>query len=60
MPDEPNSNEGADPTDDIRKQNPGEVTSADLGSQGDDKNPNKTQDLTRAGRDYLDPNEGSE
>lgn len=33
MPDEdakPNANEGADPSDDIRKQNPGETTTADL------------------------------
>jgi hypothetical protein len=30
MADQPNANEGADPSEDIRKQNPGETTTADL------------------------------
>lgn len=29
----PNADEGADPSDDIRKQNPGETTTADLAEQ---------------------------
>lgn len=29
----PNEDEGADPSDDIRKQNPGETTTADLAEQ---------------------------
>ena len=33
MTDRPNADEGADPSDDIRKQNPGETTTADLAEQ---------------------------
>jgi hypothetical protein len=50
-----NSNEGADPSADLKKENPGETTTADLIS-GDD--PHKAQKLAEAGRD-IDPDEGS-
>ena len=33
MSDRPNADEGADPSDDIRKQNPGETTTADLAEE---------------------------
>lgn len=33
MSDRPNAGEGADPSEDIRKQNPGETTTADLAEQ---------------------------
>ena len=33
MADRPNADEGADPSDDIRKQNPGETTTADLAEE---------------------------
>ena len=33
MADRPNADEGADPSGDIRKQNPGETTTADLAEQ---------------------------
>lgn len=33
MTDRPNADEGADPSGDIRKQNPGETTTADLTEQ---------------------------
>ena len=40
MPDtRDNGGEGADPTDDIRKQNPGETTAADVGSRGETHKP---------------------
>lgn len=52
----PNENEGADPSDDIRKQNPGETTTADLAERSgkgdhdlgakDKKKPRQRQTLT--------------
>ena len=36
MVDRANADEGADPSDDIRKQNPGETTTADLAEESDD------------------------
>jgi hypothetical protein len=36
MADRANADEGADPSDDIRKQNPGETTTADLAEKPDD------------------------
>lgn len=36
MADRANADEGADPSDDIRKQNPGETTTADLAEASDD------------------------
>jgi len=55
MPDEANANEGADPSDDIRKQNPGGTTSADP-AEGEGKGETKVQDLAKAGRTDFDPN----
>jgi hypothetical protein len=36
MVDRANADEGADPSDDIRKQNPGETTTADLAEEPED------------------------
>ena len=36
MVDQANRDEGADPSDDIRKQNPGETTTADLAEKPED------------------------
>lgn len=43
MTDRPNADEGADPSDDIRKQNPGETTTADLAEQSY-KNPSRANE----------------
>ena len=43
-----NENEGSDPTNDIKQQNPGETTAAD-GVPADD--PHKTEKLAELGRD---------
>lgn len=58
MPDEPNANEGADPSDDIRKQNPGATTTPDL-AEGKGQGDTKVQDLAKAGRKDFDPNRES-
>ena len=50
--------EGADPSDDIRKQNPGETTTPDL-AEGEGEGETKVQDLAKAGREHFDPNEES-
>ena len=55
MPDEANANEGADPSDDIRKQNPGGTTTEDL-ADGEGKGETKVQDLAKAGRKDFDAN----
>lgn len=75
MPDDQaNANEGANPSDDIKKQNPGGTTTAGLtgghddpdragAGEGPDAGENddiKTQDLAKAGRPYFDPNAGQE
>lgn len=68
MADEPNSNEGSNPTDDIKAQNPGATTTADLTSGGEgsdadqvsDDDPDKVQKLTKAGRGEMDPNASAE
>ncbi len=60
MADEPNSNEGADPSDDIKKQNPGQTTTSDLASKVDDDSSTKVQDLVKAGRKDFDPNASQE
>jgi hypothetical protein len=36
MADRPNADEGADPSEDIREQNPGETTTADLTDEGEE------------------------
>jgi hypothetical protein len=56
MPDRSNADEGADPSQDLKRQNPGGTTTEDL-TEGEDT---KTQDLTKAGRDDMDPNAGEE
>ena len=40
MPDDPNSEEGASPADDIAKQNPGQTTTDDLAKGKDDVSDN--------------------
>ncbi|MEG3178257.1 hypothetical protein U1872_18595 [Sphingomonas sp. RB3P16] len=50
------NDEGADPSSDLKAQNPGETTIADQVSQDD---PKKAEKLTKAGRD-IDPDEGSD
>ncbi len=55
--DETNSNEGADPSDDIKKQNPGETTTADA-VPSDDRH--KVEKLAKAGRPGVDPDAGSD
>jgi hypothetical protein len=50
--DAPNSDEGASPADDIKKQNPGGTTTGDqTGETGGD---HKVDDLAKAGRDGMD------
>ena len=50
--DMPNSDEGASPVDDIKKQNPEGTTTGDqTGETGDD---HKVDDLAKAGREHLD------
>lgn len=51
-----NADEGADPSADLKKENPGGTTTADLVS-GDD--PHEAQKLTEAGRD-VDTDEGAD
>lgn len=55
MPDEPNTDEGADPSDDIKAQNPGEKTTGDQSDNGS----GKTQELTNT-EDDDDLAQGSE
>lgn len=59
-PEHTSNDEGADPTSDIRKQNPGEKTSADLADELDPDDPHKVEKLTKAGRPDFDPNSGSD
>lgn len=58
MSQDDNSNEGADPTDDIKKQNPGK--GGDGKKADEDHSDHKTQDLARAGRPGFDPNAGAD
>lgn len=63
--DQPNANEGADPSDDIAAQNPGGTTRPDLGQSSEGKkaggvdDKTKVQDLAKGGRENFDPNEES-
>lgn len=59
-PERTSNDEGADPISDIRKQNPGEKTSADLADELDPNDPHKVEKLTKAGRPDFDPNAGSD
>jgi len=56
-----NAEEGADPSADIKAQNPGGTTTADLATratgEGTDSAPAKAEDLAKAGREDFDPNE---
>jgi len=57
--DRANADEGADPSKDIDKQNPGQTTTDDL-TDDEDTSDTKTQDLAKAGRTDFDPNAGQE
>lgn len=51
MPDDSSINDdGADPTADIKAQNPGQTTTGDI-TKGTDESPTKVQDLTHTGED---------
>jgi hypothetical protein len=55
---EPNSDEGASPADDVKKQNPTGTTTGDqTGETGGD---HKVEDLAKAGRDDMDTDEDAE
>jgi hypothetical protein len=55
---EPNSDEGASPADDIKKQNPEGTTTGDqTGETGGD---HKVEDLAKAGRNDMDTDEDAE
>jgi hypothetical protein len=63
--DQANADEGADPTNDIKKQNPEGTTTGDLAGQFtakdvDEDDPHKVEKLTKAGRDDFDPGAGQE
>jgi len=57
--DRSNADEGADPSSDIKKQNPGETTTSDLVDRGREDT-GKTEKVTKAGREDFDPNAGQE
>jgi hypothetical protein len=54
MTDRANADEGADPSDDIRRQNPGETTTGDLAGQDDitpgGRKPEKVEDRPNVGQ----------
>jgi hypothetical protein len=55
MADRANANEGADPSDDIRKQNPGETTTADLAEESSEdpsraNKPERVEDRPNVGQ----------
>jgi len=55
---EPNSDEGASPADDVKKQNPTGTTTGDqTGEAGGD---HKVENLAKAGRDDMDTDEDAE
>ncbi|WP_260597177.1 hypothetical protein [Sphingomonas endolithica] len=54
--DQANVDEGAGPEKDLKGQNPGETTTADL---TDANEPHKAEKLTKAGRD-IEPDDGAE
>ena len=55
---EPNSDEGASPADDIKKQNPEGTTTGDQTGKAGDKH--KVEDLAKAGRSDMNPNAGAD
>lgn len=56
--DAPNSDEGASPADDIKKQNAGGTTTGD--QTGETGGEHKVEDLAKAGRDAMDTDEEAE
>ena len=56
------NDEGADPTDDIKKQNPGQATTLSdaHAKKGSDADPKKVQNLAKAGRPDFNPDAGSD
>lgn len=61
---ETNETESADPSSDIKAQNPGATTTGDITDDAknadDDGGDTKVQDLVKAGRENFDPNAGQE
>ena len=55
---EPNSDEGANPVDDIKKQNPTGTTTGD--QTGETGSGRKVEDLAKAGRDDMDTDKAPE
>ena len=55
---EANSDEGASPAEDIKKQNPEGTTTGDQTGEASDKH--KVEDLAKAGRSDMDPNRGAD
>jgi len=55
---EPNSDEGATPADDVKKQNPTGTTTGD--QTGETSGDHKVEDLAKAGRNEMDTDEGAE
>lgn len=55
---EPNSDEGANPAEDIKKQNPNGTTTGD--QTGEARSDHKLEKLAKAGRDNMDTDEGAE
>ena len=54
--DRPNANEGADPSEDVRKQNPGETTTADLTDP--DRADDDQGEASRQGSRHADDDDG--
>lgn len=54
----PNSDEGASPAEDIKKQNSEGTTTGDQTDEAGGKH--KVEDLAKAGRSDMDPNEGAD
>ncbi len=55
---EPNSDEGASPADDIKKQNPDGTTTGDQTGEADSQH--KVEDLAKAGRADMDTDDVAE
>lgn len=55
---EPNSDEGANPAEDIKKQNLTGTTTGDQTGESDGKH--KVEDLAKAGRDDMDTDDEAE
>ena len=55
---EPNSDEGASPAEDIKKQNPTGTPTGDQTGETGDKH--KVEDLAKAGREDMDTDEDAE